>query len=136
MKASFPLRRIVAATFTAALGFGAVAPAVAEDVDIFTAAPASTAKPNVLIILDNSSNWSSTLGANPCDTGVAAGNMHDNTKFAAEVCALNIVLNGSGGGLAPSVSPVVPPLPLNTVRIGLMMFAENGDNGAYVRFNM
>ena len=131
MKASSPLRRVAAATFAAALGFGAFVPAMAEDVDIFTAAPASTAKPNVLIVLDNSSNWSATLGANPCNTG----NMADNTKFAAEVCALAIVLSGSAS-VAPTLSPVVPPLPDNTVRMGLMMFAESGDNGAYIRFNM
>jgi type IV pilus assembly protein PilY1 len=120
MKASTSLRRILAATFAAAAGIGALtgpATVTAEDVDIFTSAPSSSALPNVLIMLDNSSNWSATLGSNPCNTG----NMAANTKFAAEICAL---------------TRVVDNLPNNKVRMGLMLFTDSGDNGAYVRFGM
>jgi type IV pilus assembly protein PilY1 len=53
-------------------------------------------RPNVLIILDNSANWSASL---------AAG-----TKFAAEVAALNTVLGGLG----------------DKFNVGLMLFGETG----------
>jgi len=119
MNASFPLRRIAAATFAAAVGFGAVAPSSAEDVDIFTAGAGTTAKPNILIVLDNSSNWSATLGTNSCATS-PGGNMNATTKFAAEMCALYKVV----GGLT------------SDVRLGLMMFTEVGNAGAYVRFGI
>ena len=116
MKAS-GIRRIFAATFAAALTLPAVLKA--EDIDIFTAGSGVTSKPNILIILDSSSNWSATLGNNTCMSS-PGGNMNANTKFAAEACALYNVV----GGLDSSV------------RLGLMMFAETGNNGAYVRFGM
>jgi type IV pilus assembly protein PilY1 len=117
MKASTSLRRILAATFAAAAAFTGPAMVSAEDIDIFTATPVTNSKPNVLVVLDNSSNWNSTLGPNTCNTG----NMADNTKFAAEICALTRVLAA---------------VPDNKLRMGLMMFAESGDNGGYVRFGM
>ena len=124
MKASFPLRRIVAATFAAALALGGPSPVTAEDVDIFTAGAGAGTKPNILIILDNSSNWSATLGTNSCMSTAnppgVGGNMDATTKFAAEMCALYKVV----GGLDASV------------RMGLMMFTESGDAGAYVRFGI
>src|SRR5690242_10021545 len=73
-------------------------------------------KPNVLIIIDNSSNWSSSLTASASCT--AAG--YPGTKFGAEMCALNNVIAGLNSNM----------------RIGLMMFAESGNNGAYVRFGI
>jgi len=82
----------------------------AEDIDIFTAGAGSSIKPNVLIILDSSSNWSATLGANSCNANT--------TKFGAEICALSQVALGLN----------------DNVRLGLMMFAETGENGGYVRF--
>ncbi len=46
----------------AALVIGAVvAPAQAEDIDLFLSAAASSGKPNVLFALDNSANWGATL---------------------------------------------------------------------------
>src|SRR3954468_24292975 len=105
MKASFSLRRLVAATFSAVLALSSAA-AKAEDIDIFTGTPPDGAKPNVLIIIDNSSNWGSTLGANVCNTG----NMAASTMFAAEMCALTKVVDGLN----------------DKIRVGLMMFAETG----------
>ena len=118
MKPRFALSRRFAASvagafFAAALPFAATA---AEDVDIFGGKGGDATDPNVLIILDNSSNWSATLGANTCNTG----NMAATTKFAAEVCALRTVIN------------VLP----DRMRLGLMMFAETGTNGGYVRFGV
>lgn len=71
---------------------------VAEDTDLFMAAPpgAATANPNVLIILDNSANWSASLASD--------------TKFDAEIAALDSVL----GGLTDEFN------------VGLMLFGETG----------
>src|SRR6186713_461575 len=117
MKSTLSLRRFASAMagafLAAAVPFGAQA---SEDVDIFGGKGGSAQDPNVLIVLDSSSNWNATLGPNPCNSG----NTADNTKFAAEVCALRTVL---------------PQLPAR-MRVGLMMFAETGTNGAYVRFAM
>ena len=57
----------------AALLFAGHAPA--DDTDIFNTAPSlSTSRPNVLIVLDSSANWSASFGAAK--------------KFNAEVAAL------------------------------------------------
>ncbi|MBC8023733.1 MAG: hypothetical protein H7Y14_11470 [Burkholderiales bacterium] len=117
MKASFALRRLVAATLTAALALSSPSRLMAEDIDIFTAAPPDGAKPNILVVIDNSANWSSTLSTNAC-ASTPGGNMNENTMFAAEMCALYKVVGGLN----------------DKVRVGLMMFTEGGDNGAYVRF--
>src|SRR5688500_13628710 len=107
---------LAGAFFAAALPFGAAA---AEDVDIFAGTSGTATDPHVLIILDSSSNWNSTLGTNSCSQVPGyTGNMADNTKFAAEVCALRTVLT---------------VLPAN-MRLGIMMFAETGTNGGYVRY--
>src|SRR6185369_8596961 len=82
----------------------------AEDIDIFTAGAGTAVRPNVLVVLDNSSNWSATFGPNSCNAST--------TKFAAEICALSQVALGLD----------------ENVRLGLMMFAETGENGGYVRF--
>jgi type IV pilus assembly protein PilY1 len=93
--------------------FGALALfARAEDIDIFSGSAGGAAVPNILVIIDSSSNWSATLTTNTCNAL--------NTKFGAEVCALQKVADGVG----------------DKVRLGLMMFTESGDNGAYVRFGM
>ena len=102
---------VAGALLAAGLPFAAGA---SEDVDIFGGKGGDATDPNVLIIVDNSSNWSATLTANSCNTG----NMAANTKFAAEVCALRTVID------------VLP----DRMRLGIMMFAESGLNGGYVRF--
>jgi len=51
-----------------ALAIGAlVAPAYAEDIDIYANPNAATDVPNVLFVLDNSANWSSDIPAAPED---------------------------------------------------------------------
>ena len=115
MKKPFAFPTRLTATFASvALALAGTSAAFAEDIDIFTAGAGTTSKPNVLIILDNSSNWSAAFGANTCNTG----NMAASTKFASEMCALKNVI----GGLDANV------------RVGLMMFPESGINGGYVRY--
>jgi len=95
----------------AAAAFGAHA----EDIDIF-ANTTNTHKPNVLIIIDSSSNWSASL--TPSAACTAAG--YPGTKFGAEMCALDNVISGLD----------------QNMRVGLMMFTESGNNGAYVRYGI
>ena len=73
MTPSSPLSKLRFAAF-AALLFLAFAPARGEDIDIY-AEPGSVGElPNVLLILDSSANWSSSIPAADCfykDNGVA-----------------------------------------------------------------
>ena len=73
------------------------APALAEDIDIFTSSGTVTGiTPNVLIVLDNSANWSASF-----DGG---------TKFSSEIATLSNVISN-----------------LNTnVNVGFMAFGETG----------
>src|SRR5258706_7111620 len=117
-----PFLRRTAATFAAALVLGGSSPVMAEDIDIFTSAAGGVAPPNLLVILDSSSNWSSTLGTNDC-MGVSpySANTNGNTMFAAEVCAFQ---------------KITETLPNDALRMGLMMISESGNNGGYMRFGM
>lgn len=83
----------------------------ADDIDLFMAQPpgSSAPNPNVLLVLDNSANWSATLAGT--------------TKFSAEMTALNSVLAGLDG----------------TVNLGLELFGETGSGNsnpvtAYIRY--
>lgn len=93
-----------------ALVLAAPVPTVAEDIDIFTSNPAvSGTTANVLIILDNSANWSASF-----DGG---------TKFSSEMATLRSVI----GNLDTKVN------------VGLMTFGESGPGtsapvSAYVRY--
>jgi type IV pilus assembly protein PilY1 len=70
----------------------------ADDIDIYTAAPSNADRPNVLLILDSSANWSSSLPATACryknngvDSGVGPTDM--SKKFGMEQCALHNVID-------------------------------------------
>lgn len=101
----------------AATGLLALArPASADDTDLFLSSPGgpSTA-PNVLIILDNTANWS--------------------PMFTAEIAALKSVIAGDGTAANPGLD--------ERFNVGLMMFVETGGSapcsngttdGSYVRF--
>lgn len=84
-------------------------PAGAEDIDIFTANPlVAGTRPNILIVLDNSANWSA--------------NFDGGTKFSKEMETLATVV----GGLT------------DRVNVGIMLFGETGSGNsnpvtAYVR---
>lgn len=96
----------------AAIGLATATAFAAEDIDIFAAGAGTVPKPNVLLLLDNSSNWSATLGPNACFDPKL------DTKFHAEVCALRTVVGQM----------------TDRVRLGLAMFTETGTNGGYMRF--
>jgi type IV pilus assembly protein PilY1 len=89
------------------------AAALADDTDIFLSSPSSTrSAPNVLIVLDNSANWSA--------------NFPGGTKFSAEMATLSTVIASLD----------------EKVNVGLMMMDETGagtsapTSGSYVRFGV
>lgn len=85
----------------------------AQDTDIYIGAnTAATTNPNVMILIDNSTNWSGTF------SNTAVECTSDNTKFCNEVLAMKTVVSGL----------------TSSINVGLAMFAESGTNGAYVRF--
>src|SRR5678815_5982684 len=76
-----------------------VAPAYAEDIDIYANPNAATDVPNVLFVLDTSANWSSDIPAADCyykDGGVTSSvgpkasnpGKEQGKKVAIEKCAL------------------------------------------------
>lgn len=95
---------------------GMFSSASAEDIDLFVSAPPSTVEaPNVLIVLDNGANWTATSSV----TGEAI--------YKSEMAAL---------------ASVISSIPVDRLRIGLMMYSEtgnkggltnSGNSGAYVR---
>ncbi|HZM46017.1 MAG TPA: PilC/PilY family type IV pilus protein [Burkholderiales bacterium] len=103
------LRRIFLLAGAIAVLLGSCLPAAADDTEIFTTPPTLlSSRPNVLIILDSSANWSADFGSAK--------------KFNAEVTALKAIV----GGLSSEVN------------LGLMLFAESGGgdtpSGSYVRY--
>ena len=113
----------------AALAIGIGFTVHADDVDIFVGASSGTSDyPNVLLVLDNSSNWSAANQNWPTDSSppVACGN-DCNKQGYYELKALRTVINA---------------LPTNAltgdveVNLGLMMFNNSNASrdGGYVRF--
>jgi hypothetical protein len=97
----------------------AVAPlrARADDIDIFIGSSGGTSgNPNVLIVIDNTSNWSSNSQHWPDGTG---------KQGQAELLAMRTVIDGLGGGTSVDAQ----------VNVGLMMFTDNGSGrtGGYIR---
>jgi type IV pilus assembly protein PilY1 len=97
--------------FLLATALASVAPwALAEDIDIFSQNTSiQTGAPNVLIVLDDTANWSQSFGTND--------------KFTAEKAALASVVSALTGQF----------------NLGLMFFTETGNpnnnvDGGYVRF--
>src|SRR5690348_719435 len=97
------------ALVASALLFACSGTSVAEDIDIYATPPRTPGAPNVLIVLDNTANWSQSFASS--------------TKFAAEKVALAQVV----GALRTQFN------------LGVMMFTETGNpnnntDGGYVRF--
>ncbi|MDP1527392.1 MAG: PilC/PilY family type IV pilus protein [Rhodocyclaceae bacterium] len=86
----------------------------AEDIDLFEGGAAITgAKPNVLIVLDNTANWSRASEWNSTDA--------EATQGAAQIEAIKTALS---------------VLDAN-VRVGIMMQSQSGNNaGGYIRFGV
>ena len=115
-----------------------VAPAHAEDIDIYADPNAANDVPNVLFVLDNSANWSSSIPAANCfyknggvvtADGPKASNpgQEQGKKMAIEKCALYNLVDALP--VATSGGPDNDAL----FKIGFMLLNESPDNGAYPR---
>ncbi|NMG74521.1 pilus assembly protein [Aromatoleum diolicum] len=123
-------RQLHFAMTLALLGLGVAPLGHAEDIDIYTAQETSAASPNVLLVLDNSSNWSAADQAWEKDTvrakckddtcrGYVDQIFGTDTRLVqgqAEVRALRVVLNELA---CKSAKPF-------TVNLGLMLFNDAG----------
>lgn len=130
------LRKLLVAAACATLA----GTAVAEDIDIYTTTGVGSDLPNVLLMLDNTANWSSNIG-NPCKYNDAEGNettegpratnpdSEQGTKMAIVKCALHNVI---------IALPVKKDAPANAdaeFNVGLMLLNESPSsiNGGYPR---
>ena len=135
------LRHIRTRLHAVAIGVGlaaCLAPAAGEDIDIYAHPNISTELPNVLFVLDDSANWSTSIPAPDCyyrDNGVAtasgpkasAPDREQGKKVAIEKCALYNLID-----VLP-VSANGDPSNNALFNIGLLLLNESPDNGAYPR---
>ena len=113
----------------------------AEDIDLYAGFSASSV-PNVLLVLDNSANWGSSLSVSNCyfkDNGVVTTNgpkssspdKEQGAKMAIEKCALYNLID------ALPVKPIGGSVTANNnalFNVGLMLFNNSGGNsGGYPR---
>lgn len=111
----------------------AVCAAPASDIDIYSGSSAVTDRPNVLLLLDSSANWSTNIpGAANCyynNNGVATtvGPVDQGTKLAIEQCALYNVVDSL---------PVKAGSPANDdalFNVAIMLMNETPNDGGYPR---
>jgi type IV pilus assembly protein PilY1 len=126
------LIRLVRFAVLAALALLVAGAAQADDIDIFAGIPTDQDLPNVLIIWDNSANWSSSIPVANCSYDDGSGSPKESnpgkeqgTKMAIEKCA---ILN------------VIHALPTNAdgsarFNVALMLFNESpaANSGGYPR---
>ena len=122
----------VAGTFVA---LALTTSARADDIDIYAGINATSDKANVLLILDNSANWSSSIsGAPNCyykNNGVqitpAVGPVDQGSKLGVEQCALYNLIDGLA--VASSGGPNGDAL----FNVAIMLMNESPNNGSYPR---
>lgn len=110
--------------------------ALAEDIDIFTGASGGAAgAPNVMFLLDDSTDWSSNQSINTCAAGLCptlstspAGLAYNSSKTTGgnELNAIIVALN--------SLYNVPTGTPKPNVGVGLASFTGNNPQATYVRF--
>jgi type IV pilus assembly protein PilY1 len=105
----FSVRKMCAA---AAVAASLCYPAAAEDIDLFTSpAPGSGTEPNILIVLDNSANWSRA------DQQWPIGKQGE-----SELRAIYTLLGDAGVG--------------TNINLGLMMLNTGSPDGGYIRYHI
>jgi type IV pilus assembly protein PilY1 len=124
------LTAALAAALTAAGLFWA-ANAHADDIDIYSLPNTEGFRPNVLIILDNSANWSAAISVPKCDTpgakvvdkvgGGKDDNAEEGKKMGAEKCALYKLID------------TLSVADLGQFNFALMLFNESPDESGYPR---
>ena len=113
------LRKALCVTLAASVTWMPVRQASAEDIDLFVSNSATSVNPNILVIIDNSANWSAANQHWP--GGVKQGQ--------SELRALRTVVNEIRPSDATS----------STLNLGMMMFtAGQGSDidGGYLRFHI
>lgn len=102
--------------------------AYAEDIDIYSGTAANSDLPNVLLVLDNSANWSAKISVGNCyykDNGVltTVGTASQSKKMGIEQCALYNTIDALPTGVNGEA----------LFNVGLMLLNEPRNNGAYPR---
>jgi type IV pilus assembly protein PilY1 len=128
--------RLLSAALTAAIAAAALFWSVnarADDIDIYSLPNTEGFRPNVMIILDNSANWSASIDIPKCDAAGAMvvdrssersgrdDNAEEGKKMGAEKCALYKLISSL------SVAD------LSQFNFALMMFNESPDDSGYPR---
>ena len=98
----------------------------AEDIDIYSLPNTEGFRPNVLIMLDNSANWSASISTPICNAvgasvRASSPNKEEGTKMGAQKCALYKLI------ASMSVAD------LSQFNFALMLFNESPDAGGYPR---
>jgi type IV pilus assembly protein PilY1 len=98
----------------------------ADDIDIYSLPNTEGFRPNVLILLDNTANWSASIPTPPCSDAAAmvkasAPNKEEGTKMGAQKCALYKLIS----------SLSVPDL--GQFNFAVMLFNESPDSSGYPR---
>ena len=119
-------RFLLRLTAVLAMMLGAGPPAHAEDIDIYSLPSTEGFRPNVLILLDNSANWSASISTPICSADGAAvrktsPNKEEGTKMGAQKCALYRLIASMSWE------------ELSQFNFALMMFNESPDAGGYPR---
>ncbi len=103
----------------------------AEDIDIFSASSSEQGAQNVLLMLDNSANWSAAIGVPACTYADGSGgpkstnpNSETGAKMSIEKCALYNALYR-----LPVPTGEASPY----FNIGVMLFNEGNTNSGYPR---
>ena len=109
------LKKALALCLAASIAFPVqiVGPALAEDIDIYASDTGSATNPNILVVIDNSANWSAASQHWP--GGIKQGQ--------SELNSLRTVISELG----------------DDVNVGLMLFTEgsgSAEDGGYVRFHV
>ena len=93
------MKRTALACLLAVAVFVAI-PARAEDIDIFAGLPTDDELPNVLLIWDNSANWSASIPVPDCSFSDGSGGpkpsapgKEQGSKMAIEKCAMYNVID-------------------------------------------
>lgn len=120
-------RSLARVALVSALVLGAALPtARADDIDIYSLPNTEGFRPNVLIMLDNSANWSSSIPTPACSDSNAlvkatTPNKEEGTKMGAQKCALYKLI------ASLSVAD------LSQFNFALMLFNESPDSAGYPR---
>lgn len=123
-----PIRSILAATLTFLLVV--TNPAHAEDIDIYTGS-SSGGEANLLIVLDNQSNWDAAMDSNPpadADSYANCGGKPGSYFCAQKYALMKLLEKTDPITNAYFVGP--------NVGIGLMMYGNGNNKGGYIRFGV